>query len=187
MIAFPRMSVVRNIKAKYFTVGDLQMESDSSILERTASAKINRIVIGKLKIGADLLEGIKEIARREKIHTGVLMSGVGALQRAVFRNAKVMPSDYKMDDKYRIYLDIKQPLELVSLPGWIATKADGEIEVHAHFTASLVREDQVVTLGGHLTPGTIASIKVIITIGVIDNPGFKAAVDPMINQMELYF
>lgn len=163
------------------------METDSKLLERTASVQISRVVMGKLRIGGDLLEGIKELARQEGIRTGVILSGLGALQKAVFRNAKVMPPDYKMEDKYRIYLELEQPMELVSLPGWIATKENGEIEVHAHFTASLVIDDKVVTLGGHLTPGTIASIKVIIVIGVIEDSHIQAALDPKINQMEIFF
>ncbi len=78
-------------------------------------------------------------------------------------------------------------MELVSLPGWIATKENGDLEVHAHFTASLVLDDKIVTMGGHLTSGTIASIKVIIVIGVVEDGRFKAAVDPNINQTEIYF
>ena len=46
------------------------MGNESKLLERTGSYQFSRIVIGKLKIGADLLEGIKEIARQEKIRTG---------------------------------------------------------------------------------------------------------------------
>ena len=163
------------------------MERDSKFLERTASVQISRVVMGKLRIGVDLLEGIKELAKREGIRTGVILSGLGALKKAVFRNAKFMPPDYKMEDKYRIFLDLEQPMELVSLPGWIATKDNGDIEVHAHFSASLVIDDKVVTLGGHLVPGTITSIKVVIVIGVIEGSRIKAAVDPSINQTEIYF
>jgi predicted DNA-binding protein with PD1-like motif len=163
------------------------MSGESNLLERTGSYQFSRVVMGKLKIGTDLLEGIKEIARKEKIRNGVILTGLGALGKAVFRNAKVMPPDYKMEDKYRVYLELDQAMELVSLPGWIATKENGEIEVHAHFTASLVIDDKIVTLGGHLTQGTLASIKMIIVIGVIDDPKIKAAVDPAINQTEIYF
>jgi len=163
------------------------MPLDSSLLERTASFQISRVVIGKLKIGVDLLEGIREIVKREGIRSGVFLSGLGALQRAVFRNAKVMPPDYKMKDEYRLYAEIDRPLELVSLPGWIATKENGETEVHAHFTASTVMKDQVVTLGGHLTPGTVTSIKCVIIIGVIEDARIRAANDPNVNQMEIYF
>ena len=163
------------------------MDCDSKFLERTASVQISRVVMGKMRIGVDSLEGIKELAKQERIRTGVILSGLGALKKAVFRNAKVMPPDYRMEDKYRIYLDLEQPMELVSLPGWIATKEDGEIEVHAHFSASLVMDDKIVTLGGHLTPGTLASIKVVIMVGVIEDGHIKAALDPKINQTEIFF
>ena len=98
-----------------------------------------------------------------------------------------MPPDFKMKDEYRLYLELEKTMELVSLPGWIATKENGEIDVHAHFTTSLVMDDKIVSMGGHLTTGTIASIKVIIVIGVIDDPKIKAAIDPNINQSEIYF
>ena len=163
------------------------MDRDSKLLERTGSFQFSRIVMGKLKVGTDLLEGIKEIARQEKIRTGVILSGLGALSKGVFRNAKIMPPDYKMKDEYRVYLELEKTMELVSLPGWIATKENGDIEVHAHFTASLVLDDKIVTMGGHLTSGTIASIKVVIVIGVIEDSRIKAAVDPNINQSEIYF
>ena len=162
------------------------MERDSKLVERTGSYQFSRIVMGKLKIGADLLEGIKEIARQERIRTGVILSGLGALEKAVFRNAKVMPPDFKMEDKYRVYVDLEKPMELVSLPGWIATRENGEIEVHAHFTASVVVDGRIVTMGGHLTSGTLASIKVVIVIGVIDDPDIRAAIDPSINQTEIF-
>ena len=161
------------------------MESHSSCLEGVGKGLIDRIVMGKMKIGIDLLEGIKELAQKEAIQSGVILSGIGALKKAIFRNAKVMPADYKMEDQYRIYLEVESPLELVSLPGWIARKADGEIEVHAHFSASTVMGDKVVTLGGHLTPGTITSIKVVVIVGVIENTNIGAALDPRINQIDL--
>jgi hypothetical protein len=48
-------------------------------------------------------------------------------------------------------------------------------------------DDKVVTLGGHLTPGTLASIKVVIMVGVIEDGHIKAALDPKINQTEIFF
>jgi predicted DNA-binding protein with PD1-like motif len=69
----------------------------------------------------------------------------------------------------------------------MATKEDGEIEIHAHFSASTVMGDKIVTMGGHLTPGTITSVKVVIVIGVIENSNIKAALDPRINQIDVKF
>jgi predicted DNA-binding protein with PD1-like motif len=156
-------------------------------LQGIGKGKIVRIAMGKLKIGVDLLEGIEEITRRENIKTGIILSGIGALSKAVFRNAKVMPPDYKMEDKYRIYAEIKQPLELVSLSGWIATTREGETNVHGHFLTTTVRDDKVVSMGGHLVKGTITSIKIVVTIGVIEESNIVAAIDPNLNQIDIVF
>ena len=161
------------------------MDKDQNLLEGIGRGQLVRVVMGNLKIGVDLLEGIKELAQKEGIQTGVILSGIGALKRAVFRNVKVMPPDDRVDDRYRLYLELDQPMELVSLPGWIATKEEGAIEVHAHFSASTVMGDEVVTLGGHLVPGVITSIKVVVVIGVIEVSNIKAGLDARINQIDL--
>ena len=161
------------------------MGSASNLLEGIGRGRMSRIVMGKLAMDIDLLEGIREMVRREKIQTGIIVSAVGALSKAVFRNLKVVPSNFKIEDRHRLYLDLEQPLELVSLEGWIATKEDGEPEIHVHFCASTVMGDKIVTLGGHLTPGTITSVKVVIVIGVIEDSDIKAAVDPKMGQFEV--
>jgi predicted DNA-binding protein with PD1-like motif len=71
-------------------------------------------------------------------------------------------------------LEINQPLELVSLTGHISPKENGEPNVHAHFSASTVSGDTVITLGGHLTEGTITSIKVAVAIAVIEDIPMKS-------------
>jgi predicted DNA-binding protein with PD1-like motif len=154
-------------------------------LEGVGTGRIQRIVMGKLKVDVDLLKGIEELVRREKIHTGVILSAVGALKKATFRNLKVLPSDFKVHTHHRLYLDLEQPMEVVSLTGWIAPLEDGTPELHAHFSASTVMGDTVVTLGGHLTPGTITSIKVVVVIGVIEESNIKASIDPRLNQTDV--
>jgi predicted DNA-binding protein with PD1-like motif len=148
---------------------------------------MDRMVMGKLRMDIDLLEGIKELAKKEGIRTGVILSAVGALKKATFRNLKIFPSDLKVEKHHRLYLELEQPMEIVSLTGWMATKEDGEIEVHAHFSASTVMEDQVVTLGGHLISGVITSIKVVVVIGVIEDTNIKADLDHRINQIDITF
>ncbi len=98
----------------------------------------------------------------------MILSAVGALRKATFRNLKILPPDLKVEKHHRLYLEMEQPMEIVSLTGWMATKEDGDLEVHAHFSASTVMEDKVVTLGGHLIPGVITSVKVVVVIGVIE-------------------
>jgi hypothetical protein len=45
--------------------------------------------------------------------------------------------------------------------------------------------DTVVTLGGHLTPGTITSIKGVVVIGVIEESNITAGIDPRLNQTDV--
>ena len=113
----------------------------SGCLEGIGTGRIQRIVMGKVKMDVDLLEGFKELVRREKIRTGVILSGIGALKKATFRNLKILPPDFKVQDHHRLYLDLDQPMEIVSLTGWIATLENGEPETHAHFSASTVMGD----------------------------------------------
>ena len=98
-----------------------------------------------------------------------------------------MPADYKLDDRHRLYLELEQPLEIVALSGWVATKEDGVAEVHLHFSASTVIKDQIVTLAGHLTPGTLTSVKVVVAIGVLADSTMKASIDPRTGQIEVDF
>ena len=163
------------------------MESSAILMEGVGKGRLDRIVMGKLGMNIDLLEGIREIVKKEKIQTGIILSAVGALEKAVFRNLKILPSNLKVEDRHRLYLELEQPLEIVSLTGWMATKEDDEIEIHAHFSASTVMEDKIVTMGGHLTPGTITSVKVVIVIGIIEDTSIKAGLDPRINQMDITF
>jgi predicted DNA-binding protein with PD1-like motif len=156
-----------------------------NVLEGIGRGRMNRIVMGKLGMDIDLLHGIEELAKREKVQTGVILSAVGALKKATFRNLKVLPPDLKVEKHHRLYLELEQPMEIVSLTGWMATKEDGGLEVHAHFSASTVIQDQVVTLGGHLTSGIITSIKVVVVIGVIEESNIGAGLDRRINQIDV--
>jgi uncharacterized protein len=156
-----------------------------NVLEGIGRGRMNRIVMGKLGMDVDLLQGIEELAKREKVQTGVILSAVGALKKATFRNLKVLPPDLKVEKHHRLYFELEQPMEIVSLTGWVATKQDGDLEVHAHFSASTVLQDQVVTLGGHLTSGIITSIKVVVVIGVIDEANIRAGLDRRINQIDV--
>src|SRR3990172_10732418 len=109
------------------------MNESSSGLNGVGEGKMGRIVAGKLKVGTDLLEGIEELVKKENIKTGVILAGIGALASAKFRNAKSIPTDLKMSNDNRLFVDVNAPLELVSLTGWIATTKAGETNIHAHF------------------------------------------------------
>jgi predicted DNA-binding protein with PD1-like motif len=166
---------------------EISMGNSSALLEGVGTGRMDRMVMGKLKMDIDLLEGIQELAKKEGVRTGVILSAVGALRKATFRNLKVLPADLKVENHHRLYLELERPMEIVSLTGWMATKEDGHLEVHAHFSASTVMEDKVFTLGGHLIPGVITSVKVVVVIGVIEETNIRAGLDSRIDQIDVKF
>jgi predicted DNA-binding protein with PD1-like motif len=158
---------------------------EQSLLEGVGSGPVQRIVVARMKIGVDLLEGIQEVVRREGINKGIFITGMGALQKAVFRNLKQFPREFPVVDKDRLYLELNQPLELVSLTGHVSPKENGEPNIHAHFSASTVMGDTVATLGGHLVKGTVTSIKVAVAIAVVEEIPMKSRFSSHSNSEEL--
>ncbi|MBU1208378.1 MAG: DNA-binding protein [Proteobacteria bacterium] len=138
------------------------------LLEGIDSGRLERIVLARIPIGVDLLEAIYEVVKREKIQKGLILMGIGALKKAVFRNLKIFPREYPVTPKDRIYFEVQQPLELLSLSGYIVPRVNGEPHVHAHFSASTVMGDSIATYGGHLDQGTITFVKAAVAIGVLE-------------------
>ncbi|MBC8394847.1 MAG: DNA-binding protein [Deltaproteobacteria bacterium] len=160
---------------------------DDSLLAEIGSQKVERMVQFRVKEGSDLLKAIGEAVKTENIQNGVIVSGLGALKKAVFRNLKRFPDRFPVKPEDRLYLELEKPMELVSLVGWIAVKEDGVPEIHAHFSASTVEGDNVVTLGGHLTEDTITGIKVVISILVLEPGSLYAGFDESTQTYDLGF
>ena len=78
-------------------------------------------------------------------------------------------------------------MELVSLGGWIAPKAGGGAEIHAHYSASTVENETVVTLGGHLTKGILCGIKVVVAILVLEDCGVHADKDKKTSSIDIFW
>jgi predicted DNA-binding protein with PD1-like motif len=158
-----------------------------SSIEGSGFAQIQRLFQFRIKSDADLLQAISEAVSAEGIRAGVFVSGLGALKKAIFRNLKVFPEKYPVTDEERLYLEVTSPMELVSLTGWIAPNAGGGVEVHAHFAASTVQDETVVTMGGHLTEGTICGIKCVIAILVTEGGSFQSDYDKNTKSFDLFF
>jgi len=158
-----------------------------NLLESIGSQNIERLVQFRAKPDADLLTAIEKALEIEGIRAGVIVSGLGALKKAVFRNLKWFPETYPVTPSDRLYLEMEKPMELVSLMGWIAPKKGGGAEIHAHFSASTVENESIVTLGGHLTEGTICGIKVVIAILALNDARVWAGKDPETQTFDIYF
>jgi predicted DNA-binding protein with PD1-like motif len=152
-------------------VADGSKEGDMdqrALLDGIGSGNLGRVVMARIPIGVDLLEAIQEIVRRERIRAGLILMGIGALQKAVFRNLKSFPSEYPIGPKDRLYFEVEGPLEMLSLSGYVVPRGEKEPLVHAHFSASTVKDERVVVYGGHLGEGNIAFVKVAVTLCVLE-------------------
>jgi predicted DNA-binding protein with PD1-like motif len=141
----------------------------------------------RIKPDSDLLKAIAEALKLRGVRAGVFVSGLGALKKAIFRNLKVFPEKYPVTPEDRLYREVTTPMELVSLTGWIAPALGGGVEIHAHFAASTVENETLITLGGHLTEGTICGIKVVVAVLVFDDGSVYADQDPGSKAPDIFF
>lgn len=156
------------------------MNNSRKLLQGIGRGNLGRILMAKLSPDIELLEAVRELVQRENIRVGVILSAVGALSKAVFQTVKTFPPNFEAT-----YLKLEKPMEINSLTGWIARREDDQAEIHAHLSVSTVIKDRIVTYGGHITPGTITSFKVVITIGIIDDMPGQAVLDRRINKIDL--
>lgn len=150
-------------------------------------SKLKDIIQIRLAEDKDLLTALYQAVKELKIESGVILSGVGALSSAVCRNLIRFPATFPITDQDRLFYELKQPLELTSLSGWIAPKKDGSTEIHAHFTVSGVIDGKVIGTGGHLTTGTTTSIKVVIAIGILESGACFADFAESSQQTDIFF
>jgi len=106
------------------------------------SVRSERILMGKLERGSDLLGELVDICVQEKIHLG-RVEAIGSVTRAR------LGYYHQEGHEYRHYT-INQPLELSSLQGNISLKG-GNPFVHAHVVLSGIKGR---SWGGHLSSGT---------------------------------
>ena len=157
------------------------------LIESIGSHSFERIVQFRACPGVDLLAAIEAAATDQKIGAGIVLSGIGALQQAVFRNLKRFPAQFPVRDEDRLFETLQTPMELVALTGWLASRRDGTLDIHAHFAASMVVDDRIVTRGGHLTAGTLCGIKVVVAIGVIADHRVFSGLDVNTRAHDIFF
>ncbi len=105
--------------------------------------KLGRCLIARLDYGADIVGQITDLAKNEKIETG-MFSAIGAMMQA-----EIAYYDQASHEYHRISID--EPIELVSCSGNVSLR-DGQPFVHAH---AVLADSSGGTKGGHLISGKI--------------------------------
>lgn len=133
---------------------DAKPNSDSVPSGIAVSTQFNRVVILRFKYDTDLLSGMEEMIKQQKVHNAVILSGIGALRNYALHHV----INRTLPDKVAYLKDPSTPADIIGMSGYIF---DGKI--HAHITLS---SDKGV-IGGHLDPGNKVFIYAIVTIGVL--------------------
>jgi predicted DNA-binding protein with PD1-like motif len=101
--------------------------------------RITETIALRLDQGEDVLASIEKAAKQNDLHTGVVVSGIGTLDRA--RLHHITHTGYPPKDEF---VEYEGPIELLTIDGIIA-----EYKPHLHTCISI--KDK--TYMGHLEPG----------------------------------
>lgn len=129
--------------------------NSSSVPEAIAvSANFERIVVLRFKYQADLLAGIEEMIRKEKISNAVVLSGIGSV-----RNYHIHQVSNRVFPSKNVFIkDATSPADIISINGYVL---NGKPHVH------LTMADEEKAFGGHLEAGTNVFTFAIMTLGVL--------------------
>lgn len=120
----------------------------------STSAKIDRVVILRLKFQADLLAGLEQLIAKEKIRNAVILSGVGSLRN--YHIHSVSNRDFPSRNLY--IKDTVTPADIISVNGYVING-----KLHAHMTLA----DGDKSWGGHIEQGNSVFTFAIVTLGVL--------------------
>ncbi len=129
-----------------------------------ASGRIGEVISLRLDQGEDVLRSIEAAAKEHDIHTGVVLSGIGTLDRA--RLHHITHTGYPSVNEFPEY---EGPIELVSVQGMIA-----EYAPHLHTCISIKER----TYMGHLEPGCRVLYLAEIAIGRLEGVRLRRVVNP---------
>ncbi|MCX8189149.1 MAG: DNA-binding protein [Nitrososphaeria archaeon] len=144
-----------------------------------------RILVARLKTGSDLLLSLKEIVEKNGISAGVILSGVGLLEKACIRNVKVIPERFPILDEHRIIVSFNGPLEILSLSGNISL-TENKPSLHVHATLSYYNGASIKVVGGHVIEGCKIFSFAEIIIMEIDNILMKKGFDVETKTLQLF-
>ncbi len=108
------------------------------------SKQQGQVIVVRLQGGEDLLSSLKQAAEKHQLCAGVVISGIGMLERVELGYFSGPDQGYQTHK-------LTEACELTSLSGNISHQEEG---YNLHLHANLARPDGSVT-GGHLIKGTV--------------------------------
>ena len=118
-------------------------------------SEMKRVVLVRLKYNTDLLEGLRQAVKDEKITNAVILSGVGSVTRFHVHAVSNTTLPAKL-----AYSEHAGPMDLIAVNGYVLGG-----RIHAHITMT----DDQKAFGGHLHEGTTVFTFAVITLGLLDD------------------
>ncbi|HEY2014114.1 MAG TPA: PPC domain-containing DNA-binding protein [Bryobacteraceae bacterium] len=118
------------------------------------SSQFERVLIFRFKYEADLLAGMEDMVKQNKIRNAVILAGAGSVKGYQVHQV----SNRTFPSKNMFVKDPTAPADMIGMSGYIMNG-----KIHAHMT--LANPDKA--FGGHLEPGTSVFTFAIVTVGVL--------------------
>jgi predicted DNA-binding protein with PD1-like motif len=135
---------------------DSKANSDAVPQGYAINSQFQRVVLLRFKFKTDLLAGIKEMVKQEKIKNAVILSGIGSVRSYSYH--ATTNREFPSMDTF-----VKNPNASADIAGMNGYVIGGR--VHAHIT--FANPDKC--FGGHLEPGTEVFAFAVVTLGVLDD------------------
>ena len=133
---------------------DAKANSDQVPDVYAVSSQFQHVLIFRFKYQADLLAGLQQMVKENKIRNAVILAGAGSVRGYQVHQV----SNRTMPSKNMFVKDPTAPADMIGMNGYIMNG-----KIHAHVT--LANPDKA--FGGHLEPGTEVFTFAIVTVGVL--------------------
>ena len=120
------------------------------------SSQVHRVVLLRFKYDIDLLAGLQQAVRDQKIRNAVILSGMGSVRG--YQVHQVGNRDLPPEDIFT--QNPTAPADIIGMSGLVLNG-----RVHPHIV--LANPDHA--FGGHLEPGTRVFTFAIVTLGILDD------------------
>jgi len=143
---------------------------------------VKRSLVVTVESGSDLVETLEEVAKKESLRNAVVLSGVGSLNKASFRNIETTPrsdadagSGLLTKGPKMTVRNLRGPMEIISLEGNITRDENDQPVLHLH---GMVSDEEARVFGGALNKGCEVSRQVEIFIAEIDGVDVRRLLNP---------
>lgn len=145
---------------------------------------IKRIVVVRVGPKEDLLKSLELFVRRKNINSGLIISGIGSVEKVSLRLPFGIAPQFPITDEHRRVVEYESPGEITNISGNIAVLSSGEVMVHAHLNVALGDHYKGQVVGGHLVYGNIVYNTAEIFLGEVSGV-IERVIDPITKMPEI--